>query len=116
MNQQHNEVWKPVEGSDEKYLVSSLGRVKSLKSGKPRILKTFVNNKGYERVALSVNGEVRYYLVSRLVAQAFCPNDDPLHKTTVDHIDGNKLNNHAENLRWLSLSENVQNYYKKRRC
>ena len=68
MNQKHNEVWKPVEEKKKKYLVSSLGRVKSLKSGKPRILKTFVNNKGYERVALSVNGEVRYYLVSRLVA------------------------------------------------
>lgn len=68
MFQEKNEIWKPVEGSNEKYLVSSLGRVKSLKSGKPRILKTFVNNKGYERVALSIDGEVRYYLVSRFVA------------------------------------------------
>ena len=41
------------------------------------------------------------------------PNDDPLEKNTVDHIDGNKQNNDAENLRWLSLSDNVKAYYNK---
>ena len=41
------------------------------------------------------------------------PNDDPLEKNTVDHIDGNKQNNNAENLRWLSLSDNVKAYYNK---
>lgn len=40
-------------------------------------------------------------------------NDDPLEKNTVDHIDGNKRNNNAENLRWLSLSDNVKAYYNK---
>ena len=40
-------------------------------------------------------------------------NDDPLEKNTVDHIDGNKQNNNAENLRWLSLSDNVKAYYNK---
>ena len=46
-------------------------------------------------------------MVSRLVAAAFCENDDPQNKTTIDHIDGNKKNNKAENLSWCSLKENV---------
>lgn len=61
------ELWRPIEGYDRKYYISSFGRVKSLKR-KPRILKTFVNNKGYRRVCLSKDGEARYFLVSRLVA------------------------------------------------
>lgn len=51
--------------------------------------------------------------VHRLVAIYFVFNDDPLEKNTVDHIDGNKQNNNAENLRWLSLSDNVKAYYNK---
>ena len=48
--------------------------------------------------------------VSRLVAIAFVPNDDPLHKTTVDHIDTDKSNNKASNLRWMSLGDNIRAY------
>lgn len=72
-----NEEWRPVEGYDEKYLVSNYGRVKSLKQNKERILTAFPNNKGYFRVCLSKNGKGRHFLVSRLVAMAFCENDDP---------------------------------------
>ena len=109
-----NEEWKQVEGYD-KYLVSSLGRTKSLKHTQARILKTFVNNKGYERVCLCKHGEARYFLVHRLVAAAFCPNDDPENKTTIDHIDGNTLNNCADNLRYLSQGDNTRAYFEKRK-
>ena len=85
-----------------------MGRIKSFHHLKARILKAFVNNKGYERVALSLNGEQHHFLVSRLVAQAFCPNPDPENATTVDHIDHNPLNNAASNLRWLPLRENAK--------
>ena len=44
----------------------------------------------------------------RLVALAFIPNDDPKHKTEVNHIDGNKLNNNVENLEWVTPSQNQQ--------
>ena len=90
--------------------MSNLGRIKSLKHLKPRILKTFVNNKGYARVSLSQNGVSHHYLVSRIVATAFCPNTDPANANTVDHIDGDRLNNQADNLRWLSLSDNMKAY------
>ena len=102
-----NEVWKPIDGY-EKYYVSSLGRIKSLKHKKEKILAAFPNNKGYYRVCLSNDGVSRHFLVSRLVAQAFCENDDPQRKNTVDHIDGDKANNRADNLRFMSLKDNCR--------
>ena len=68
---------------------------------------------GYQRVALCKDGQPRYFLVSRLVADAFCTNSDPSTKTTVDHIDGDKQNNKASNLQWLSLAENVRKDFEK---
>jgi hypothetical protein len=49
------------------------------------------------------------------VAAAFCPNDDPENKTTIDHIDGNTLNNRADNLRFLSQGDNTRAYFEKRK-
>ena len=48
----------------------------------------------------------RFYYVHRLIALAFVPNPDPVHFVQVDHIDGNCMNNHVENLRWLSRTLN----------
>ena len=107
------EQWRPIAGYKGKYLVSNLGRIKSLKYLKPRILKAFANNKGYERVCLSKNGVAHHFLVSRLVAEAFCPNPDPENATTVDHIDHDTSNNSAENLRWLPLHDNAKNHKKR---
>ena len=108
------EEWRQVEGYGGKYLVSNMGRIKSFKHATARILQTFVNNKGYERVCLSKGGEPHYYLVSRIVAQAFCPNPDPETCTTLDHIDGNTLNNRADNLRWMSQADNTRAYFERR--
>ena len=109
-----NEEWKEIQGYP-KYFVSNMGRIASLKNLKPRILATFINNKGYERVALSKNGQSHHYLVSRLVAEAFCPNSDPEGARTVDHIDGDKENNEAANLRWMSQADNVRECFRRRR-
>ena len=109
-----HEYWRPIQGYKGKYLVSNLGRIKSLKHLKARILHTFINNKGYERVCLSKDGEAHHFLVSRLVAEAFCPNPDPDNATTVDHIDHDTRNNRADNLRWLSLHDNTTDNKKRR--
>lgn len=108
------EQWRSIQGYDGKYLVSSLGRVKSLKGRKPRILHQHMNNNGYLRVALSCNGNVKYYLIHRLVAEAYLHNDDPEVKTTVDHKDRQKTNNCVTNLRYLSLAENIREYFRTR--
>ena len=110
-----NEEWREIKGYNGKYLVSNKGRIKSLKHRKARLLTAFTNNKGYPRVALCQGGQPKYLLVSRLVADAFCENQDPEHAKTVDHIDGDTLNNCADNLRWMSLADNIKEHFRKRR-
>jgi len=75
-----------------------MGRVKSLKHTNAKLLTAFENNKGYNRVCLCQNGQGKHYLVSRLVAGAFCENDDPERKTTIDHINFERNDDRAANL------------------
>lgn len=65
-----------------------------------RPLATHINNRGYRAVCLRKTT----FMVHRLVAQAFIPN--PENKPVVNHIDGNKLNNHVSNLEWATVAEN----------
>lgn len=66
------------------------------------------NNRGYCYVNLkAINGKWKHELVHRLVALHFV--DNPEGKTEVDHIDRDKTNNNAENLRWATRSENNRN-------
>jgi hypothetical protein len=51
-----NEEWREIEGYNGKYLVSSKGRIKSLKHRYAKLLTAFANNKGYPRVALCKDG------------------------------------------------------------
>src|SRR5699024_1760168 len=108
------EVWEPIKGYEESYLVSNLGRVKS----KPRtgtrggILKELYSSWQYNRVNLYKNGGMNSFTIHRLVAQAFLPN--PENKPQVNHKDGNKLNNALSNLEWVTQSENQLHAYKTR--
>ena len=97
----YKEIWKPsvVAG----FLVSNRGRIKSSRSG--RIMKLDKEEKGYIRFSVRVCGQFKHFAVHRLVALAFIPN--PLKKPQVDHIDGNKNNNKADNLRWCTNKENA---------
>lgn len=98
-----NEVWKEIPNF-EKYEASSLGRIRNRKT--LRVLKTFVNNMGYERVGIRDSKSAKTAYVHRLVAMSFIKNS--LNKSDVNHIDGNKLNNELSNLEWASSSENNQ--------
>lgn len=100
------EIWKDVTGYEGLYQVSNLGKVKSLKFGKERILKPRVRGKGYLFVDLCKNGKTKAYSVHRLVALTFLENKDPLNKTQVNHIDECKTNNRIDNLEWCTPKEN----------
>lgn len=85
------------------YFVSSLGFVIG-KTG--HALKESKAGRGYPTVALSRDGIVKTFYVHRLVAGHFIFNG--LNKKTVNHVDGDKENNHVSNLEWMSYSENNQ--------
>lgn len=95
------EVWKPVVGFEGLYEVSNTGKVKK----GDRIKLTRVDKGGYETVCLFDHCKQKHMKVHRVVAMTFIPN--PKNKRTVNHIDGNKLNNNVENLEWATHSENI---------
>lgn len=100
------EIWKDINGFCGEYQISNLGRVKSFKSGTPKILKYKTNNKGYKWVALCLNGAQSNLLVHRLVAMHFLDNDK--NYKIINHIDENPANNNVSNLEWCTYSENVK--------
>lgn len=97
------EYWKPIKDYPH-LLVSRAGNVWTTTYN--RELGQYLTNRGYLTVKLCKDKTIRSIGVHRLVAEAFIPNPDNL--PTVDHIDGNKLNNRVENLQWLSLSDNCR--------
>ena len=105
------EIWLPVRGYEGRYEVSDSGNVRSFvraKRGEPRQLKHNISNYGYACVSLYDSlGKVKLKRVGRLVAEAFIPNPD--NKPFVDHIDCVRTNNNANNLRWVTGTENMRN-------
>lgn len=93
-----------IDGEDTEYLIRDDGTVWSEKRN--RILKGAVDTHDYPVVYLSHNGKTKNYLVHRLVAEAFVPN--PNNYNVVHHKDENKLNAAADNLEWVTMSDNVK--------
>ena len=90
------------------YEVNELGEVFRIRNPKPKYQS--VNRYGYKVVGLWKNNKATAKTVHRLVALAFIPN--PENKPCVNHIDGNKQNNHVSNLEWVTYSENtVHSFY-----
>ena len=99
------EIWRDIEGFGTCYQVSNLGRVKSLKYGKERIMKAMKDEDGYLRVTLYKDGKKKKYGVHRLVATAFIPN--PYNLPQVNHKDEVKTNNISYNLEFCSVKYNI---------
>lgn len=98
-------VWLPVPGFPH-YLINSEGTIKSIQPGKQeRIISSRIDRAGYLTVRLSYMDHVNTLFVHRLVAEVFLPN--PHRHKFVNHLDGNKLNNCARNLEWISHSNNI---------
>lgn len=98
------EIWRPIYGFKDNYLVSNYGNVKSLnynRTGKEKILKQFENTFGYMQVTL---GKGKQPLVAILVYETFV---GPIPKgMQVNHIDENKHNNALWNLNLMTPKEN----------
>lgn len=107
------EIWRDIEGFCGCYQVSNMGRVKSLKFGKERILKA-KKDYGYLRIGLRKDGKKNFYMIHRLVALAFLPN--PYNLPQVNHKDEDKTNNRVDNLDWCSAEYNVNYGTRNKRC
>lgn len=108
------EIWKDIIEYEGLYQISSHGRVKSMKrkaiNGKG-ILRTvrekylkLIEQRGYLYAALYKDGVSKWYLVHRLVGNAFIPNERGL--PFINHKDENKHNNHVDNLEWCDRKYN----------
>lgn len=118
---EEKEEWKDIPGYPD-YQISNLGRVKSLThtvyhspskkfpngrfvTYKERILKTALENGGYEFVVLYKNKVKRSFRIHRLVAKLFISN--PNNFEQVNHKDENKTNNKVSNLEWCTAKYNI---------
>ncbi len=99
------EEWRQV-STCPKYSVSNYGRVRNAISGKILTPCKRSNTSEYLCVNISYGcGNVKKESIHRLVAKEFVPNTDG--KEEVNHIDGDKHNNRADNLEWVTKSENA---------
>lgn len=119
-----HEEWRDVVGYEGLYEVSNLGRVRGVERHyyrqdsrgvsypvvvRARMLNQTENSNGYYRVSLSRDNHVKQAFVHRLVAMAFVENPDNL--PVIDHIDGDRHNNDASNLRWCTQGDNLHYTY-----
>lgn len=102
-----SEIWLGVPFHKD-YFVSTCGRLKSVKGGKPKILKPKLFN-GYFMVSLYTDNIQYQLFLHRIVAKVFLPNPD--NKPQVNHRNGIKTDNRVENLEWVTQSENQLHAY-----
>lgn len=103
-----SELWKNIEGYENIYQVSELGRVKRLAGVgclSERLLKPIKDKDGYLKVFLYKSGKRKFLFIHRLVAQAFIPNTNNFPE--VNHKNEDKSNNKPNNLEWCTSKYNI---------
>lgn len=104
------EIWKDIKGYEGLYIVSNMGRIKSLNynhTGEEKIMKTRKRENGYYYLNLCKNNVRHSINVHRIVAETYIPN--PENKPYIDHINTIRDDNRVENLRWVTPKENCNN-------
>lgn len=102
------ENYVPIKGFENLYGIDEDGNIFGYKRNKT--VKQRLNKFGYCTIKLCKENKLYYFMVHRLVAQAFIPNPDNLPQ--VNHKDGNKLNNNVNNLEWCTQSYNMKHAYR----
>ena len=109
----NNEIWLPIKETKGCYMVSNYGHIKSIQRNGTKnqdvILKPLLKKDDYYQVNLKFYGKSIWRRINRLVAETFIPNPNNL--PCVNHKDGNKLNNCADNLEWCTAKYNTIHYY-----
>ncbi len=100
-----DEVWKRIDFTDRHYEVSNWGRVKSFYHNKEKgeLIKGRLSNE-YRALDLRVDGKRKSYYIHKLVAAIFCEQPSNKHKIVI-HLDNDKHNNRADNLKWVTTKE-----------
>ena len=94
------EIWKDIIDYEGTYQVSNFGNIKGYNG-----LRKPDNSNGYSKLTLHLNSKKHKFYAHRLVAIHFIPNPNNLPQ--VNHKDGDKFNNHIDNLEWVSRIENM---------
>ena len=103
LDTQMNEIWKDVTNYEGFYQISNRGNVKNIRTGK--ILINQISQYGYHYISMSAGGNVKKYLVHRLVAIVFIQKDEK--RKIINHKNGIRTDNRPENLEWCNHSENA---------
>lgn len=117
------EEWRPVVGWEDRYMVSSFGRVASIYKpiiridgahhhSEQKLIKGFTQKMkrgtvSYVQFSFKKDGKRYHIPLHRMVAMAFISN--PNNYPYIDHIDGDGLNNRVDNLRWCTQKMNMRN-------
>lgn len=115
-----DEVFVPVKGYENRFKISNYGRLISFnRVGRGRVLpqevemKCTIDKAGYRSTTLRMFGRKRWCVrIHTLVAMHFVENSKPGEYDTVNHMDGNKLNNYAGNLEWCTNGMNTAHAFR----
>jgi NUMOD4 motif. len=104
------EIWKDACGYEKFFSVSSAGRIMSKRTGKT--LRQSTGHNGYKLLSTRLEGRAGKSIcirAHRLIASTFLPNT--ANAPCVNHLDGNKQNNHVSNLEWCDYSRNTKHAF-----